>query len=111
MAERVVHQVGQDLPDGVEVGRDRGGVGRHVQGELDVAAVGPPGERRPALARHRRDVHLAQRGVPVPGLDAREIQQVVDQALHAAGVAQDRTHEALRRFGIGAVVEQRLGVA
>src|SRR6266705_3192844 len=61
----------------------------------------PLGERRPGLAGERRDVALGGRGLPVPRLDPRQVEQLVHQALHAVRVVQDRAGEALRlRIGL-----------
>ena len=63
------------------------------------------------LARSARDLDLGGHRLPASGLDAREVEKVVHEPLHAPCIAEDRGQEAASRLRIRLVGEQRLGVA
>ena len=111
MAERVLQQVGQHLAHGVVVGAERLRTGRHLDREPDLPGLGAGGDLGPGLPRGGRHVDFRPRGLPAAGLDPGEVQEIVHQPLHPAGVAEDGAQEHAAHLAIGREGEEGLRVA
>ena len=80
---------------------------RLVQDDLDAALVRRGPHPLNGVGHDQVDQHgLARRGLL--GLDAREVEQVVDDAAHPEGLVVDAAGQALRHLGVG-LGDQRLG--
>ena len=80
---------------------------RLVQHDLDAALVGRGPHPLDGVGHDQVDQHrLARRGLL--GLDAREVEQVVDDAAHPEGLVVDAAGQALRHVGVG-LGDERLG--
>src|SRR5436309_7625981 len=84
MPQRVVEQVGEDLPQCFGVCIDGRRVGRAL--ERDIAARGAPGERTPRFSRDRLYIDASWFRLPGSGFDARGVAPVSSPALPAPGV-------------------------
>src|SRR5712664_4453849 len=84
--QRVVEQVGEDLTQRLGIAVH----GPRVGFELDVPAGRTLGKRTPGFAGGGVDRDPARLRLPSAGLDARQVQQIIDQALHPAGIVDDR---------------------
>src|SRR5207249_704151 len=91
VAQGVVEQVREDLPQGIRIGGEPGPIARwrDGDGEGDAAVTSTIGKRRPGLAGNGREVYGLGGGLPAARLDAREVEEIVHEALHAARVAED----------------------
>src|SRR5207244_4647987 len=106
--QRVVEQVGEDLPQCFGIGIDGRRVGCAL--ERDVAARGALGERTPRFSRGRLYIDPSRFRLPASGFDAREVEQVIDQALHAPRVLHNRLGEPCR-LCVRRLSRERLGVS
>ena len=71
-----------------------------VQHDLDAALVGRGPHPLDGVRHHQVDQHrLAGRGLL--GLDARQVEQVVDDAAHPEGLVVDAPGQALGHLGVG----------
>src|SRR5439155_714161 len=91
VAQGVVEQVREDLPQGIRIGGEPGPVAwwRDGDGEVDPAVPSPVSKRHPGFAGDAGDIHRLEDGLPAARLDAREVEEIVHEALHAARVAED----------------------
>ena len=78
-----------------------------VEDDLEAALVGRGAHPLNGIGHDEVDQHrLARRGLL--GLDAREVEQVVDDPAHPEGLVVDAAGQALRHVGVG-LGDQRLG--
>jgi hypothetical protein len=99
--DRVRQQVGEDLPDPRRIGVDPRGHGAlvlHRQGDALVERLGPHEGRHVRHQLHR--LALDALDGQLPGLDLREVEDVVDQAEQPLAVAPDGGERALA-LGLG----------
>ncbi len=91
VADGVVEHVEQRLARRLWVGDQRRAA--HRAGERQPRRVGPRLERAPDLFDQRRQRYALRARRPGARLDAREVEQVVHQLLHAPRVGQHLRHE------------------
>jgi hypothetical protein len=94
VADRVRHQVDDDLVDLVGVGRDR--ADRQDRG-LDglVLAIGQRPQLGDRVGGDGAQLDLRAGQARAAGLEAREVEHLVDQPLEPVGVALERRHRAI----------------
>jgi hypothetical protein len=75
-------------------------------------SLGRPSRKiAPHLRRHLLQVNRGQGGLPAARFNAREIQQVVDQALHPSRVGHDGPQKTPGSLLVRAVGQKRFGVS
>src|SRR5207247_9793367 len=87
--QRVVEEVREDLPEGLGIDHHVRGFGRNGGLERHACAGRPIGEWGKGVLGGDGDVDYRGVRLPPARLDARQIEQVVHQALHAPGVVED----------------------
>ncbi len=85
----VVQQVEQHLADARGVDVHPGEVGRDVGTQLQPAHLDEAAGRRHGLGDELGRLHLLEGQLELRGLDARQVEYVVDEALQVVGVAVD----------------------
>src|SRR6266516_5740087 len=111
VAQRIVEQIGEDLAGGVGVGSDGLRRGADVEGELDPVRLRATGEGRPCLAGDGTDVDPLRCRAPASGLDARQVEQLFHQPLHAVRIVENDAGELLGLGSRRRLVGERFGVA
>src|SRR5881394_1775590 len=107
VAQRVVEQVGKDLSQRLGVAVHRRGVRDGL--EVDCAARRTLCEGAPRLTRGGIDADVAWLGLPAARFDTRQVEQIVDETLHAVRVVDDGLREA-GRLGVERLGGERLRV-
>ena len=110
-AHRILEQIGEHLHEAVGVGGHRRQPGRRRHRQLNAAALQLPLQLvhrpRPGLGgvhRHHAQGHL-------PGVQARQVEQILDQAVEAQGVVEHHAHVAALLVGADDALLHQLEVA
>ncbi len=107
----VLDEVAEDLGHGIDVGEDEG-VGGFAGFEGDAGFDDHAGQRLDGVVDQSGGADRLHAGLVLAGLDLGEREQVLSEAVHAAGVLEDDGHEFARVIGeVHAVFEERFDVA
>ena len=109
IAHGVLHQVAHHLAKRCRIGVHDGGAGWHVGDEAQPLRVGGRAHGREHVLHACRHVHVADIRAPAAALDARKIEQVVHDALHAPRIVPNGLHEPATLIARDVLVEQCLG--
>ena len=110
--DRVVDQVRQHLLERALIGLDRLHAGRDVRRELDPFPLGALAKQAEDQVRDDREIDLLPLQLELVRLEARQLEEILDQVLQALRVSDDDVGEPLGRLRIWVLergVTERLG--
>src|SRR5207302_2693279 len=112
VAQGVVEQVREDLPQGIRIGGEPGPITRwrDRNGKVGPAVPSPVSKWSPGFAGNGRGVYGLGGRLPAARLDAREVEEIVHEPLHAARVAEDGLSKLLALCSRAHLPRERLGV-